>query len=174
MILFSAEYLGPAKYFSEISKLLEGTPHYFIGNKLTNKFFESKKLSTIREYDVFKNNFLLKNNIRLIITGTHFDKGLDIKIIKYAKKIGIKVACFIDHWTWTQSRIIFINKFAADLIFVLNAHHKKLFLQLGYPNEKIHILGNIIFEDYLKYKKKKNIKLNQKKKYYLSLRKKNI
>jgi len=78
-----------------------------------------------------------------VFTGTSYTSDFEIRYIKEAKKIGIPVYSFVDHWTNILKR--FTNEkeiILPDIIFVLDDRAKEIAIQEGIVKEILQVLPN--------------------------------
>lgn len=119
-------------------------------------FLKYKKIKFLNS----KTSLIKINNskIDLIITGSAQGNSLDKELIKFGKKKKINTISIIEHWTNYMSRfVLYKKKFLPDYILVNDQIAYKDAIKEGLPKNKIHIAGNVFFENLSKKKIKKNL-----------------
>lgn len=145
MILFGSEYVGPAKYFSLLSKFLIDDV-VCLSNTITRDILLENNLKCINNLDS------ILNTPDLVIIGRCFGNCLDKKLHDWGSNKGIKVVSIIDHWSW------FLEGYKLDdgtfnfpdFIFVNDYFAYNDCIKEGIPPDRIVIAGNPVLEALVK------------------------
>ena len=154
MILFGCSDSGPAKYLATIINMIN-IPYKCISTGLSNKIFNFYNIKTVSKFEEI--DFL---KIKLIVTGTSLDKGIDKKCVVYGRERSIPTCSIIEHWSLYKERFKLKEKYVyPDYILVNDQYAKDEAIQAGIPKDKIKYFGN----PYLEYLSKQNLQPTDKK-----------
>ena len=112
------------------------------------KAVSNRKFSFYNEFITKVETPNLTSNIHdfkpdFVFTGTSYTSDIEIKYIMAAKKNGIPVYSFVDHWTNIRNRFSKgLKTFFPDSIFVLDKRAKEIAIKEGIEIEKLSILPN--------------------------------
>ena len=159
MILVGTKDFGPARYLYELTN---NHPKEFcwIYSPSLSLFFKEKKIKTLHKWKDLK-------NIKLVLTGTCLQGGIDKNLLIWAKKNKIPSVSCIDHWTLFKERFKLSNKIIYPDYIILNDKYAfKLAIEEGLPKKKLFVGGNPIIEklfskkmtEFAKHTKNKNMR----------------
>lgn len=103
-------------------------------------FVNDVSLSSIDEMPSIIDNFAPTQ----VITGTSYTSKIELHAIKIAKKKGIFVSSFVDHWTKIKERFYIAPNvlMLPDHILVIDEEAQKIAIESGLPAKKMVIIGN--------------------------------
>lgn len=141
MILFVVQDAGPAKYIAYIVQNLEHE-YCIIASNISSKIFDDFSIKYFFDIDETE----LKK-VKLIITGTCLNQGIDKEWLLYAKENNIKSINIIEHWSLYKQRFLLNEKLVyPDYIFVNDAVAREQALCEGIPENKLVEVGNPVLE----------------------------
>lgn len=126
-------------------------------NKLSNyKIISDRKYEFYSDFNIEVNYFndlsieklLLEYKPDFVFTGTSYTSKIEVKFLKYSKKIDIKTYSYIDHYTNYESRFNFKNKiYLPDNLILIDDKAKNIALKTKLSNvSNIHVCSNFYHE----------------------------
>ena len=126
-------------------------------NKLSNyKIISDRKYKFYSDFNIEVNYFndlsieklLLEYKPDYVFTGTSYTSKIEVKFLKYSKKIDIKTYSYIDHYTNYESRFNFKNKiYLPDNLILIDEKAKNIALKTKLSNvSNIHVCSNFYHE----------------------------
>lgn len=102
----------------------------------------------VQDYVKYKPiEWIIKNKIDLLITGTSVPNGVETSLIAAAKSLGVQSISFIDHWINFSARFLVDNCLELpNMICVIDEKAKKLAVKDGLPENIISTVGNPYYE----------------------------
>ena len=167
MILFVVNDAGPAKYISYILERLDKKQYICLASNISSKVFDEFNIDYLLQYKDI--NF---NNIKLIITGTCLDAGIDKDLLQIGKQNNIKTISIIEHWSLYKKRFELNGECNyPDIIFLNDEIAKQEAIKDGLDKKNLKIVGNPVFENIVqqnynlddKNRWKRNLQLNNEK-----------
>ena len=141
MILVGTNDFGPARYLYELVK--KRNDIVWVDNPSLRTFFLKNNVHCKKKWEKTE-------NIRLVLTGTCLQDGLDKKLIKWAINNKIPSVSIIDHWTLFNERFKLKNKKIFPNYIILNDRYAyKLAVKDNLPKERLFIGGNPIIQKLL-------------------------
>ena len=148
-ILFFIEDPGAAGFISDFLIELKKTKltFYVLAKNHAVKILKNKKISFIEANSEGLKDFISEKNIRLFIFGTSQNpKSLGLTLLDYAKKENITSVAFIDSSADSDLRFKGVSNTSLnhkpDWLIVPDENTKKIFIKLGFNENKIVITGN--------------------------------
>ena len=158
-ILIASHDAGASNILASLVKKYQKTFNWKIFSAGPGELiFKKEKIKAVNFKFFAISKFLSSWKPNLVITGTGWGTDQEKIFRKEAKKLGIKTACFLDHWSYYRQRFGYPGKWKEnlpDFIFVGDQWATRIALKLGFPRKKVIQVENPYFEKLIEKAKQK-------------------